>query len=173
MSRQDLSISGIFQLLPTQFWPNLKGRLMGTSRTDSNWPSYICIGNIICPGNICPYQEYFNCYQPDLDQTLKEGSWKHLEEIPTVMVIFVQATYVLATFVHVSNIYSVTNIFSTKLLGPNFLGLSIFVDQHLFWSNLLLIQISLKPKIFEPNFFGLQFFGLDFLFFKTFLSNFF
>ena len=60
---------------------------MDTSRTNSNWPSDICLGNI-CLGHICPYQEYLSCYQLDFDQTLKVSSWEHLKEIPTVMVIF-------------------------------------------------------------------------------------
>ena len=42
------SKSAISQLLLTRFWWNLKGRLQGTSRTDSN-----CHCDI-CPGNICP-----------------------------------------------------------------------------------------------------------------------
>ena len=32
------------------------------------------------------------------------GSCEHLEQIPTVMVTFVQATFVLVTFVHIRNI---------------------------------------------------------------------
>ena len=31
----------------------------------------------ICPGNICPYQKYLRCYRPDVDQTLKVGSWNN------------------------------------------------------------------------------------------------
>ena len=31
------------------------------SRTDSNYHGDICPGNI-CLGDICPYQEYLNCY---------------------------------------------------------------------------------------------------------------
>ena len=74
----------------------------------------------ICPGNICPYQEYLSCYSPDFDHTLKVGSWDHLEQISTVMVTFVQATFVLATFVHIKNISAIT--VPTKIFEPNFLG---------------------------------------------------
>ena len=78
MSWGHLSILGIYQLLLTRFWPNFKGRLMGIFRTNSNWPSDICLGNI-CLGHICPYQEYLSCYQLDFDQTLKVSSWEHLQ----------------------------------------------------------------------------------------------
>ena len=62
------------------------------------------------PGNICPYQKYFSCYRPDLDQTLKVDSWDNLELIPTVM-----ATFVKAKFVHIRNISAFTDLILTKL----------------------------------------------------------
>ena len=92
----------ISQQLLTLFWPNFKNRFLGTSRTDSNSHSVICPCNIcpcnICPCNICPcniypYQEYLSYYWLNFDQTLKVGSWEHPETVPTVMVTFVQATY--------------------------------------------------------------------------------
>ena len=98
------SKSAISQLLLTRYWWNFKGRLLGTSRTDSN-----CHGDI-CPGNICPYQEYLNCYWPDFDETLKVDSWEHLEQIPTVMGTFVQVT-----FIHIKNISAVTDPILMKL----------------------------------------------------------
>ena len=106
----------ISQLLLALFLPNIKGRFLGTSRTDSNYYSDICPGNI-CPGNICPYQQYLSCYRPDFDQTLKVESWDwdHLELIPAVMATFVQATIVLATFVHIRIISAVTDPILTKL----------------------------------------------------------
>ena len=60
-------------------------------------------GNI-GPGDICPYPQYLSCWWPDLDQTLKKGSWEHIQQIKTGTTIFVQATFVLGTFVHISNI---------------------------------------------------------------------
>merc|ERR1712115_361904 len=58
----------------------------------------------ICPGNICPYQQYLSCYWPDFDQTLNEGSWEHIKQITTVIMTFVHATFFLGTFVYISNI---------------------------------------------------------------------
>ena len=66
------SMSAISQLLLARFWPNFKGRFLGHSRTDSNCYGDICAGNIY-PGNICPYQEYLNCYWPDFNQMLEVG----------------------------------------------------------------------------------------------------
>ena len=67
------------------------------SNTDSNCQGDICLGNI-CPLNICPYQEYLSSNSPDFDETLKIGSWEHLEQIQTVTVTFVQAIFFQATF---------------------------------------------------------------------------
>ena len=66
-------------------------------------------------GQISPYQEYLSYFLPDSDQTLKVGSWEHLEEIPTVTVTFIQATFVLATFVHIRIISDVTDMILVKL----------------------------------------------------------
>ena len=65
------------------FGPNFNGRFLGPYLTDANSHSDICPGNI-CPGDIYPHQQYLSCYWHDLDQTLKAGSWEHLEQIPTV-----------------------------------------------------------------------------------------
>ena len=46
--------------------------------------------------------------------------------MPTVMVTIVQATYALATFVHISNISAVTGPNLTKLVGPKFFGVINF-----------------------------------------------
>ena len=40
------------------------------------------------------YQEYLSCYWLGFDKNLKIGSWEHLEQIPTVMMTFVQAIFV-------------------------------------------------------------------------------
>ena len=97
LSWRHLSISGISQLLLTRFWQNFKGRFLGLSWTDFNYHNDICPGNI-CPGDICQYQEYLSCYWLDFDQTLRVGSWDYLEQISTIAVTFVQATFVPATF---------------------------------------------------------------------------
>ena len=99
-------------ILP-QFWPNFKGRVLEPSSTDSNCHVDICLGNI-CPGDICPYQQYPSCYWPDLDQILNKGFWEQIQQITTVPTTFVQATFVLGTFVHISNISAVTNLILTK-----------------------------------------------------------
>ena len=83
LSWRHLSISTISQLLLVRFWPNFKGRFLGPIWTYSNFQNDICSGNI-CPCDIYPYQEYLSCHKPDFDQTLKVGSWDHLEHIPTV-----------------------------------------------------------------------------------------
>ena len=46
---------------------------------------------------------------------LNEGSWEHLEQNPNVTVTFVQATFVLVTFVHIRNISTVTDPILMKL----------------------------------------------------------
>ena len=60
-------------------------------------------------------QQYLSCYWPDLDQTLNKGSWEHIHQITTVTTTFVHATYVLGTFVHISNISAVTGPIWIKL----------------------------------------------------------
>ena len=37
-------------------------------------------------------RQYLSCNRPNFDDTLKVGSWEHLEQIPSVTVTFVQAT---------------------------------------------------------------------------------
>ena len=141
-----MSISEISQLLLTQFWWNFKGRLLWIFRTDSNCQGDICPRNI-CPRNICPFQEYLSCYWPDLDLTLKVPetifnkfhlSWWHLSR---------QHIYVLATFVHISNISAVIDPFLTKLFVHNIFGAYIFVNKF-FFNKILWPQI-----FFDSNFF--------------------
>ena len=60
-------------------------------------------------------QQYLSYYCPNFDQTLKVGSLEHLEEIPSVTVTFVQASFVLGTFVYIRNISAVTDPILTKL----------------------------------------------------------
>ena len=98
-----LSISAISQLLLAQFGSNFKQRVLGTYTTDYKCHHNICPGNI-CPCDICPYQQYLSCYWPNFDQTLSKGSWEHIGQITTVNTTFVQATFVLGTFIHISNI---------------------------------------------------------------------
>ena len=46
------------------------------------------------------------------DQTLKVDSWDNMEQIPTVTVTSVQATFVLVTFVHIRNISAASDLIS-------------------------------------------------------------
>ena len=109
-----LSISAISQLLLARFGSNFKQRVLETYTTDYNCHHDICTGNI-CPGDICPYQQYLSRYWPDLDQTLNNGSWKHIQQITTVTTTFVQATFVVGTFVHISNYSADTGRIWNKL----------------------------------------------------------
>ena len=60
-------------------------------------------------------RKYISCYWPDIDETLKAASWEHLEQIPTIKLKFVQATFVLVTFVHIRIISAVTDQILPKL----------------------------------------------------------
>ena len=60
-------------------------------------------------------QQYLSCYCPDFDETLKLGSWEHLEQIPAVTVTFLQATFVKAISIHIKNISTVTDPILMKL----------------------------------------------------------
>ena len=55
-----------------------------------------------------PPTKNLSCYWLDFDDTLKVAFWEHLEQILTVMLTFVQATYVQVTFDHIRNISAVT-----------------------------------------------------------------
>ena len=65
-----------------------------------------------------------------------------IAECITVMVMgtFVQATYALVTFVHISNISAVIGPILIKLFGPNFFGVIIFVDQNVLGQNFFKTQ---------------------------------
>ena len=77
-------------------------------------------------------QQYLSCYWPDFDETLKVGSWKHLEPISTIKLTFVPATFVLATFVHTKNNSAITDPILTKLFYPIFWWSLIFLTNFLF-----------------------------------------
>ena len=108
------STSATSQLLLTRFWWNFKGRFLWIFITDSNCQGDICPCNI-CPGDICLYKEYLSCCWPNFDKTLKVTSWEHLEQIPIIKLAFVQATFDLATFVHIRNISAITDLILMKL----------------------------------------------------------
>ena len=139
-----LSISGISQLLLTQFWWNFKGSFLGTSRTDSNYQVNICLGNI-CPDQICPHQKYLSCYWPNFDETLNVASSKHLEQILTIKLTFVQATFVLATFVHMRNIWEhLEQIPSIKL---TFVQATFFLETFVHIRNISTVTDPILMKL--------------------------
>ena len=71
------------------------------------------------------------------------------------MVTFVLATYALVTFVHISNISAVTGPILTKLFGPNFFGVIIFVDQNVLGQNFFKTQNFIRAQSFQTrNFIG-------------------
>ena len=67
----------------------------------------------------------------------------------TVMVIFIQAKYVLATFVNIRNILAVTDPMLTKFFGPTSCSTHTFLDPNIFWTQqFFFLQNFLDPKIF-------------------------
>ena len=104
------------------------------------------------------------------------------------MVTFVQATYVLATVVHISNISAITDQILTNSLGalrPHFfdqtsfdqkiLWTKIFWDKHFFtliycWTRFFLTYDLLYPKFSGPNIFGSRIF-LNLHFFDKFFFD--
>ena len=129
-----LPISGMFQLLLTWFWPNIKGRFLGQSSTDANWYSDICPGNL-CPGNNCPFQKYLPCYWPGFDQNF----W----------------TQFLGSLIFEDHIFFWPNFFrpkyiwTKKLVGPN-----IFLDQFLLYLNCFETDFFWTKNFCNQNFFS-------------------
>ena len=82
--------------------------------------------------------------------------------MPTVMVTFAQATFILATFVHIWNISAVADLILTKFLHPCFGG-PWFLWIKIFWTKCFLTQTFLHlnccgPKMFlDPKIFGPKF----------------
>ena len=83
-------------------WPRLKLNTKIGLHTTTHYPPL--------PTTQTLRQQYLNCYWPDLDQTLNNGSWEHIQQITTVT-----TTFVLGTFVHISNISAVTGPIWIKL----------------------------------------------------------
>ena len=123
----DMSISGISQLLLTRYWQNFKGRCLGPSLTDANCHRDICSKNI-CSDEICRNvgisqllltqfwpkflgQNLFgDLFFPAQNLFLPKLFWTQNFCWP-----FLQATFVLATFVHIRNISAVSDLILTKL----------------------------------------------------------
>ena len=121
---EHLPISRISQLLLTQLWPNFKGSLLGSSLTDANPLSDICPRKM-CPGDICPYQQYLSCYWLNFDETLKVGSWENLEQIPRW-----NLTKQHLSWQYLSKYWIFQLLEYLSCYCPNHYGALIFVDQQ-------------------------------------------
>ena len=62
--------------------------------------------------------------------------------MPTVMVTFIQAKFVLATIVHIRNISDVTDPIFTKTFGANILGPKFVWTNILFDLNLFVVSLG-------------------------------
>ena len=107
----------------TNIWPYIKLFCMATSKLSKPQPNlntrlgltiiWLCKPHPTTTTQT-QHQHYLGCYWPDFDETLQVGSWEHLEQILTFTVTFVQATFGLVTFVHISSISAVTDTILTK-----------------------------------------------------------
>ena len=126
----------------------------------------ICPCNI-CPGDICPYQQYLSCYWPDFDQILKVGSWELFKHILTFTKTFVDVTFVMSTFVHISNISAVTDSILTKLqsqlsgtifnrcqLSLKFVLATFNMATFVHSINISAVTERILTKLFSPNFYS-------------------
>ena len=59
----------------------------------------------------------------------------------------------MATFVHISNISDVTGPILTKLFGPNFFEIMIFVDKNVLGQNFFGPKFFLNTNFFKPQIF--------------------
>ena len=81
------------------------------------------------------------------DKTLKVNIWHHLEQIPALMVMFVRATFVLVTFVHIRNISAATDrFFEISFLGAIILLDHNFVPPKFFWN-----EQFFRQKLFDDD----------------------
>ena len=76
-------------------------------------------------------------------------------------------TYCLAAFVKISNISAVTDPILTKLFGPNFLWVIIFVHQNIFGINFFRPKPFSQSNFFQTQIFLAQQFHLNPKFFQT------
>ena len=84
-------------------------------------------------------QQFLKCYLPEFDQILKLGSGEHLERIPTVIVTFVQATYMSLRHLSIS---AITQLLLARF-WPNFWDPISFFGQNFFWPKYFLDNIFL------------------------------
>ena len=138
LSWQHLSISGISQLLLTQFWPKFKYRFLDPSSTDANCHGDICPSNIY-PVNICPYRNISAFSDPILTKLFR--------------------TKFLGTLFFLPKYFFAQNIFWPKILfDPNFFEPKIIFNKNSFWHKLC-TQNFVEQNFLLQNFFGYIFFG--------------
>ena len=94
----------------------------------------------MCPGDICPYEEYLSCYRLNFDQTLKVDSKKF------VGFLFLESE-------HCTQNFCTQNLLDSKnFWTPNFSGPKVLLDLYFFNLNFL-DQNFLGPNVFlYPNF---------------------
>ena len=127
-------------------------------------------------------QQYLSCYWPDFDETLKVGSWEHLEQIPTVSDIcpgnicpgnicpyqeylswylldFDQTflTQFLGALIFVDHIFFVQNFFRPKyFFNTNIILAKHFLNQFVlpkfFWTCFFLLKIFCTQNLLDSNF---------------------
>ena len=84
--------------------PRLVNRFLGQFWKDAN-----CHGDI-CPSDICPYQEFLNCFLPNFDQTF----W-------TQFLIFVPIFFYKTIYMTKKNLdqkFFIPNVLDPNLFGP-------------------------------------------------------
>ena len=114
-----------------------------------------------------------------MDQTLRVDSWDHLSQMLSVTGTFVQATSILATFVHIRNICEgALSLAGLNFFGPEILWTNNFFDPKFFWSKFFLIKFffgfcwcklskNFEPELFSSkNFLDQHFFGPIFVLVK-------
>ena len=143
------------------FGPNFKGRFLRPFLPDANPHSDIC------PGNICPYQEYLSCYVPNFDQTF----WNQVFVDPQ---FFGHKTFWIRILFWIQNFFGLKilltqSFFRIKMFWPE-INSTVFV-QKVFWiknfgskeiwtKKIFSDQHFFQPKIFlDQTFFGQKFFG--------------
>ena len=154
MSWRHLSISGISQLIRTQFWPNFEGRFLGPFFKHAN-----CFGDpkIVFGPNIILNRNF-------QDQIFFEPNffWPNL---------FWDPNFLFQNFSYLKNIF-IQKFFEPKFFGQKFLRLKIYLwpqknlDQQFFGT-----QSSFGPQIvFNPIFFT-QIFWIQKIFYTNFFLN--
>ena len=122
----------------------------------------------ICPGDICPYKQYFSCYWPNSDQTLRV--------VPGTLYFncnghICPGNIGPGKICHIINISDVTDpiltTFWVQFLEEAMISFDqIFLDQILFDPDLhIFLDTKFEPKLLlthnclDPNCFGPTFFG--------------